>query len=116
MINVSVPVNSQQNLVGGRVQQRLHLCSVVDAVWTRQGLMRNNEDRALEVFQLFLEPLKLLLSNVRGITPLMVLRFLLSIEDNQIHTVNILGVVTSFHSPELCDRIKGVSAINLVVS
>ena len=44
--------------------------------------MGNNKDWTLEGFQLFLEPLKLLLTNVRGITTFVVFGFLIAVEDN----------------------------------
>ena len=78
--------------------------------------MGNNKDWTLEGFQLFLEPLKLLLTNVRGITTFVVFGFLIAVEDNQIQTINVLGVVTPLHTPEFRNRIEGMPAINLVVS
>ena len=78
--------------------------------------MADDENRTLKSFQLFPEPLELFLSDVRGITALVVFWLLVSIEDNQVQTVNVLGVVASLHTPEFRDRIEGVSPIDLVVS
>ena len=78
--------------------------------------MADDENRALEGFQLFREPLELFLTDVRGIAALVVLRFLVAVEDDQVETVDVLGVVAPLHSPELGDLVEGVSTIDLVVA
>ena len=82
VVDVGVSVYGQQHLVGSCVQQSLDLPGVVDAPWARQGLVTNDENRALEGFELFREPFELFLANVLGITTLVVLRLLVAIEND----------------------------------
>lgn len=116
LIDVGVAIDDENDSIGSSVEDRLHLLGIVDAGWSRQWLVADDQHRTRVALELLLQPLHLLRADVRRIATLVIGRSFVAIEDDQAKALHIPGVVTTLHLPLLEQLIKAHAAVGVVIA